>query len=155
MHGWYVDPWRLAKLLQGFFGGQFHLETSSGEVFQGQVMTAIVNLSRKKKQVVVTFEWLCFLRESVGRHERITEDRWISCPEHLGKRHRIFFDYSYFYPQRSKERIKLKASNGEVSHFLTSTNPAIIVCKDGVYTSEKTVPLTSKYTKKLDDEEPQ
>ena len=113
MHLIYWKTETLLPLLSRFVGGQFRLaklsateDTKYMMMFHGETKSIEIP-DLKIKRVVIFFEWLCERRCDFGRSDKL-QSSWSLLPVPPSGKLRLDIDYVTFYPQPTKNRLKLK-----------------------------------------------
>ncbi len=122
MHGFYWSTKRLSKLVEPYVGGQYQVYARSKEVYRGETHKIIVlpNLD-----VIVHFRWLA-TRGFTSNEFELKDVKWQRVQRSPSGDLFIRFNYLYYYYQKSKKIIKLKAF-GEQSRFHLPEDPTNIL----------------------------
>lgn len=131
MHGYFWDPVRLLKELSGYDGGQIQIESTERygdfltvKVFRGQIESCFVDIKPGKREVRISFDWLCYKdfqiedrkkekNDEIERFVIASKRQWLVLPSEKG----ITVRYTTYYFQRDEDRVKMWTSLGEIIHF--------------------------------------
>jgi hypothetical protein len=127
MHAYFWDPVRLLKELPDYDGGQIQIESTEKygnsltvKVFRGRIKRCFVDIRPGKKEIYISFDWLCYkdfqIKGEENEIERFTlasKKQWSVLPSEQG----ITVRYTTYYFQRDEDRVKMWTSLGEIIHF--------------------------------------
>lgn len=141
MHAWYTDKSSLAAHLQNFIGGQIQIITRYGEIFIGNISRIEIDVSSQRKTLkVVCVGFFSFKNRS-----------WKSSPDELIFRdltdgfykiaiseYIIEINYTRYYYQEHKKRVKLKTDADEtVRFFMKGDEQTVSISEDGTIKGPK------------------
>lgn len=107
MHRHLTDPRKLSKILPEFFGGEFIVKKGRGKdtlVYCGK--TERVTMPNPLEQVIYIHSAILYERYIGCERDYSPVERWKEVAHHSGV---IHFEYSWYYRQPSRARLKLDA----------------------------------------------
>ena len=127
MHAYFWDPVRLTKELSNYIGGQLQIESVEGctdfktrKFIRGQIRDFRIDLSSKRREIFIQFDWICEKSFSVKGSESEIEfyklsnsRKWNTLPANSEMR----VGYTTYYFQKDEDRIKLWTDLKETAHF--------------------------------------